>query len=459
VPTQAPVNGHVSHWFTERSPVRPQLPGDRDADVCIVGAGYTGLWTAYYLKRADPSVRIVLLEARFAGFGASGRNGGWLSGLVPGDRNRMAELHGRDRVRQWQQALNDAVDEVIDVAAAEGIEAGIVKGGTMQVARNAAQASRLAAELDEELSWKIDGIAALTKAEAAERIRIDGVVSAYHTPHCARVQPAKLACGLADAVGRLGVDIYEMSPATTIQPRRVTTPLGTVTAPIVLRATEGFTASLPGLRRRWLPMNSSMIATDRIPDSIWESIGWSGCETLGDTAHGFFYAQRTVDNRIAIGGRSVPYRYGSRTDVDGRVPERTIEHLTATLHAILPQVRDVPIAHAWCGVLAVARDWESSIVLDRTTGMGAAGGYVGHGVTATNLAGRTLADLVLDRQSPLTELPWVGHRSRNWEPEPLRWLGVRGMYLAYKAADWHEARGRSTTSPIAVVADKIAGRP
>jgi glycine/D-amino acid oxidase-like deaminating enzyme len=459
VPTHAPVNGHVSHWFTERPPVRPQLPGDRDADVCIVGAGYTGLWTAYYLKRADPSVRIVLLEARFAGFGASGRNGGWLSGLVPGDRNRMAELHGRDRVRHWQQALNDAVDEVIDVAAAEGIEAGIVKGGTMQVARNAAQASRLTAELDEELSWKIDGIAPLTKAEAAERIRLDGVVSAYHTPHCARVQPAKLACGLADAVGRLGVDIYEMSPATTIQPRRVTTPLGTVTAPIVLRATEGFTAALPGLRRRWLPMNSSMIATDRIPDSIWQSIGWSGCETLGDTAHGFFYAQRTVDNRIAIGGRSVPYRYGSRTDVDGRVPERTIEHLTATLHAILPQVRDVPIAHAWCGVLAVPRDWESSIVLDRTTGMGAAGGYVGHGVTATNLAGRTLADLVLDRQSPLTELPWVGHRSRNWEPEPLRWLAVRGMYLAYKAADWHEARGRSTTSPIAVVADKIAGRP
>ena len=458
MPTPAPVNGHVSHWFTERPPVRPQLPGDRDADVCIVGAGYTGLWTAYYLKRADPSLRIVVLEARFAGFGASGRNGGWLSGLVPGDRNRMAERYGRDRVLAWQRALNEAVDEVIDVAAAEGIDAGIVKGGTMQVARNAAQASRLAAAIDEELSWKVDGIAPLTKAEAAERIRLDGVVSAYHTPHCARVQPAKLACGLADAVGRLGVDIYETSPATTIEQGRVTTPLGTVTAPMVLRATEGFTASLPGLRRRWLPMNSSMIATDPIPDDIWESIGWSGCETLGDTAHGFFYAQRTVDNRIAIGGRSVPYRYGSRTDVDGRVPERTITHLTATLHAILPQVRDVPIAHGWCGVLAVPRDWESSIVLDRATGMGAAGGYVGHGVTATNLAGRTMADLVLDRQSPLTELPWVGHRSRNWEPEPLRWLGVRGMYLAYKAADWHEARGRSATSPIAVAADKIAGR-
>jgi glycine/D-amino acid oxidase-like deaminating enzyme len=459
VSTAGPVNGRVSNWFTDHPQLRPPLPGNRDADVCIVGAGYTGLWTAYYLKRADPSLRIVVLEARFAGFGASGRNGGWLSGLVPGDRNRMAQRYGRDRVLAWQQALNEAVDEVIGVAQAEGIDAGIVKGGIMHVARNAAQASRLAAEIEEELSWKVDGIAPLTKAQAAERILLDGVVSAYHTPHCARVQPAKLVRGLADAVERLGVDVYEDSPVTAIEPGRAATPLGTVIAPIVLRATEGFTASLPGLRRRWLPMNSSMIATEPIPDELWESIGWGGCETLGDTAHGFFYAQRTVEGRIAIGGRSVPYRFGSRTDVDGRVPERTIKHLTATLHTILPQVRDVPIAHGWCGVLAVPRDWEAGIVLDKATGVGWAGGYVGHGVTATNLAGRTLADLVLDRATPLTELPWVGHRSRNWEPEPLRWLGVRGMYLAYKAADWHEARGRATTSPIAVVADKIAGRP
>jgi glycine/D-amino acid oxidase-like deaminating enzyme len=227
----------------------------------------------------------------------------------------------------------------------------------------------------------------------------------------------------------------------------------------VLRATEGFTAALPGMRRRWLPMNSSMIVTEPIPQGIWETIGWRGRETLGDTAHGFFYAQRTVDDRIAIGGRSVPYRFGSRTDVDGKVPERTITHLTAVLRSALPQTRHIPVAHAWCGVLAVPRDWEASVSFDTATGLGAAGGYVGHGVTATNLAGRTLTDLVLGRQTELTTLPWVGHHSRDWEPEPLRWLGVRGMYLAYKAADWHESRGPRTTSPIAVVADKIAGRP
>src|SRR5882724_5471284 len=225
--------GEVSHWYSRPPDCRARLPGDRDADVCIVGAGYTGLWTAYYLKRADPSLRIVILEARFAGFGASGRNGGWLSGLVPGDRNRMAELYGRDGVLAWQRALNEAVDEVIVVAAAEGIDAGIVKGGTMQIARNPAQASRLAAEIDEELSWKVDGIAPLTKAEAAERIQFDGVVSAYHTPHCARIQPARLARGLADTVERLGVDIYENSPVTAIEPGRAVTSLGTVSAPIV----------------------------------------------------------------------------------------------------------------------------------------------------------------------------------------------------------------------------------
>lgn len=457
--TRSPVNGHVSHWFDGLPVSRSPLPGTRDADVCIVGAGYTGLWTAYYLKRADPSLRIVVLEARFAGYGASGRNGGWLSGLVPGDRERMAHRYGRDGVIAWQRALNDTVDEVIAVADREGIDAGIVKGGNVEVARNAAQATRLTAALDAERRWQVDGVEPLTATEAAQRIRLDGVLAAYHNPHCARIQPAHLVRGLAEAAERLGVVIHERSLVTEIRPGRAATPWGAVHAGVVLRATEGFTAGLPGLKRRWLPMNSSMIVTDPIPAELWDTIGWHGRETLGDLAHGFFYAQRTVDDRIAIGGRSVPYRFGSRTDRDGRVPGGTFARLGATLRAILPQVSQVPIAHGWCGVLAVPRDWEAGVDFDRSTGLGWAGGYVGHGVTATNLAARTLTDLVCGRESELTALPWVGHRAKNWEPEPLRWLGVRGMYLAYRAADWHEARGIRRTSPIAVVADRIAGRP
>jgi glycine/D-amino acid oxidase-like deaminating enzyme len=359
----------------------------------------------------------------------------------------------------WQRALIESIDEVIDVAAREGIDAGIVKGGTLDIARNRAQASRLAASFEEERTWQVDGIEPLTADESARRIGFSGVVSAYFNPHCARIQPARLARGLADAVERLGVQIYEESPVTEISQGRAVTRSGTVSAPIVLRATEAFTAALPGLRRRWLPMNSSLIATDPISPELWASIGWDGRETVGDAAHGFFYGQRTVDDRIAIGGRSVPYRYASRTDVRGRVPERAIRQLSQVLHDVLPQVRDVPIAHGWCGVLAVPRDWAASVVLDRATGLGWAGGYAGHGVTATNLAGRTLADLVLDQRTPLTELPWVGHRSRNWEPQPMRWLGVRGLYIAYGLADRHEAGGRATTSPIARIADAITGKP
>jgi hypothetical protein len=210
-------------------------------------------------------------------------------------------------------------------------------------------------------------------------------------------------------------------------------------APIVLRATEGFTSRMRGLRRRWLPMNSAMIATDPLPESLWRTIGWEGRETLGDLAHGFFYAQRTADDRIAIGGRAVPYRYASRIDHDGAVGQRTIDYLAGVLSTVLPQTRGVPIAHGWCGVLAVPRDWTAGVAFDPANGLGEAGGYVGHGVTATNLAGRTLADLVLKRSTALTELPWVDHRSRTWEPEPLRWLGVQGLYSAYKLADRHEA--------------------
>jgi len=453
------LNGAVSHWFEILPTPRPALPGDRDADVCIIGAGYTGLWTAYYLTKADPSLRITVLEARFAGFGASGRNGGWLSGLPPGHRGRLAEQHGRDSVIAWQRMLDDTVDEVIAVAAREGIDADIVKGGNLEVARNPAQANRLRTAVDQDHRWGVDGISLLSGAEAAARIAVDSPVLGSFNPNCARIQPAKLVRGLADVVERLGVTLYEQSPVTGITPGCARTPTGVLRAPVILRATEGFTARMPGLRRRWLPMNSAMIATEPLPQRVWDSIGWSGRETLGDLAHGFFYAQRTADGRIALGGRAVPYRYGSGIDRDGAVGRNTVDHLAGVLNTVLPQTRGVPIAHGWCGVLAVPRDWTGTVRLDPATGIGEAGGYVGHGVTATNLAGRTLADLVMKRSTALTALPWVEHRSKTWEPEPLRWLGVRGLYAAYAIADRHETNGRSATSPIARIADRITRRP
>ncbi|MFZ3558977.1 NAD(P)/FAD-dependent oxidoreductase [Streptomyces sp. BH055] len=463
--TTGTINGGISFWYADDGiPLtRDPLPGDANADVVIVGGGYTGLWTAYYLKKAAPFLRITVLEQKFCGYGASGRNGGWLYNGIAG-RDRYAKLHGHDGAVRLQQAMNETVTEVIDVARAESIDADIHHGGVLEVAYTPAQLARLKAFHETELTYGEKDRTLHGARETADRIRVAGAVGSTWTPHGARLHPVKLLKGLAAAVEALGVTIHESTPVTEIKPKHAITPYGTVRAPYILRCTEGFTASLKGQRRTWLPMNSSMIATEPLSASQWESIGWEGRETLGDMAHAYMYAQRTADDRIALGGRGVPYRYGSKTDNDGRTQPKTIEALYEILTRFFPQLTGIGIDHAWSGVLGVPRDWCATVTLDRSTGLGWAGGYVGSGVATTNLAARTLRDLVQQDSgqsgpTDLTTLPWANHKVRKWEPEPLRWLGVHGMYATYYAADRRELTTHSSdSSRLAQWADKIAGR-
>ncbi|MFG2274135.1 NAD(P)/FAD-dependent oxidoreductase [Streptomyces chartreusis] len=459
------VNGGISFWYADDGlpAAREPLGGDASADVVIVGGGYTGLWTAYYLKQAVPFLRITVLEQKFCGYGASGRNGGWLYNGIAG-RDRYAKLHGHEAAVRLQRAMNDTVDEVIRVAEAEGFDAGIHKGGVLEVARTPAQLARLKEFHAQELAFGEKDRELYDARRTAERIRVADAVGSTWTPHGARVHPVKLVKGLAAAVEALGVTIHELTPVTEIRPKHAVTPYGTVRAPYVLRCTEGFTANLKGQHRTWLPMNSSMIATEPLTDEQWQSVGWDGRETLGDMAHAYMYAQRTADGRIALGGRGVPYRFGSRTDNDGRTQPETIEALREILVGFFPSLAGVRVEHAWSGVLGVPRDWCATVTLDRTSGLGWAGGYVGSGVATANLAARTLRDLVqIDSgqgvRTELTDLPWVGHKVRKWEPEPLRWLGVHGLYAAYRAADRRESSTLSAESSRAArVADRISGR-
>ncbi|MET9506220.1 FAD-binding oxidoreductase [Streptomyces sp. NPDC006622] len=459
------VNGGISYWYADDGvpAVREPLSGDVSADVVIVGGGYTGLWTAYYLKKAAPFLRITVLEQRFCGYGASGRNGGWLYNGIAG-RDRYARTHGRDAAVRLQRAMNETVTEVVRVVGEESIDADVHRGGVLEVARTPAQLARLKAFHAHELEYGEQDRELYGARETAERIRVAGAVGSTWTPHGARVHPVKLVKGLAAAVEALGVVVHESTPVTEIRAGHAVTPYGTVRAPYVLRCTEGFTASLKGQRRTWLPMNSSMIATEPLTDEQWAAVGWDGRETLGDMAHAYMYAQRTADGRIALGGRGVPYRFGSRTDNDGRTQEATVEALREILVGFFPALAGVRVAHAWSGVLGVPRDWCATVTLDRSTGLGWAGGYVGSGVATANLAGRTLCDLVRQDsgqagRTPLTELPWVGHKVRRWEPEPLRWLGVQAMYATYRAADRRETRTHSPgSSRLARVADRVAGR-
>ncbi|TDQ45406.1 NAD(P)/FAD-dependent oxidoreductase [Actinorugispora endophytica] len=460
-------NGGVSFWYRDAGlpERRAPLPGDADYDVCVVGAGYTGLWTAYYLKKARPDLRVAVLEREFAGFGASGRNGGWLSAEFAGSRERYAESHGKGAVIALQRAMMAAVDEVIEVAEAESIDADIVKGGMRTVATNPAQKARLLEEityLQEWGYWPEDFY--LLEPDHEPRLRVDGTIAEAFSPHAARVQPAKLARGLAAAVAALGVDVFEDTAVTEIRGRQggesaaAVTERGTVRAAHVIRATEGFTASMAGERRQWLPMHSSMIATEPLSAEAWKRIGWEGREVLGDAAHAYVYAQRTADDRIAIGGRGAPYRFGSGHDNNGATQPQAIAELWRALVRLFPAASEVPVAHAWSGVLGVSRDWCPTVHLDSAEGLGWAGGYVGSGVTASNLAGRTLRDLVLGRTTELTRLPWVGHRARGWEPEPLRWIGTQVSHGLYRTADRREADHGAETSTFADLAARISGR-
>ena len=435
----------LSFWHdTVPGSLEPQDPldGDCDADVAIAGAGFTGLWTAYYLKKARPELRVVVCEREIAGFGASGRNGGWCSALFPASLSKLDRMGGRDAAIAMYRAMQQTVDEVGAAAAAEGIDCHWAKGGTVQLARSAVQLERARAEIAEarEFGFGPEDLDLLDRDAATAIAAADGVLGGVYTPHCAAIHPSRLARGLAEAVRRHGVALHESTPVTRIEPGALVTAAGTVRARHVIRATEGYTSQLPGEHRTVMPVYSLMIATEPLPDAVWEHIGLAARPTFGDLRHMIIYGQRTADGRFAFGGRGAPYHLGSsiRPAYD-RVPA-VHAALRRTLAELFPVLADFKVTHAWGGPLGIPRDWCASVGLDPATGLGWAGGYVGDGVATTNLAGRTLADLVLGQDTPLTRLPWVGHRSPRWETEPLRWLGANAGLQLMSFADRQESR-------------------
>ena len=427
---------------------RPSLAGDTRADVAVVGAGFTGLWAAYYLLREDPSLRVTVLEAETAGFGASGRNGGWCSALFPASLDKLAGLpgSGRDKALAQHRAMCATVDEVGRALAEEGIDAHYRKGGTIGLARTEAQWRKAHADLEYARSWGLgeEHLRLFDADEAAGRLAATRLCGATYTPDCAVIHPARLVRALATTVERHGGRIHERTRALAVEAGRVRTDHGTVTADVVVRATEGYTPGLRGEARTLVPVYSLVIATEPLDEATWQQIGLRERETFTDHRNLIIYGQRTADGRMVLGGRGAPYHFGSRVDPRFDRDPRVFAHLRETLVELFPMLADATITHAWGGALGVPRDWCASVGLDRPTGLAWAGGYVGDGVSTTNLAGRTLRDLILGHDTELTRLPWVNHRSPRWEPEPLRWLGVNVGLRTMAAAD---------------VEEKLTGRP
>ena len=417
------------------------MGGDTDVDVCIVGAGFTGLWTAYFLAEADPGLRIAVVEREHVGFGASGRNGGWAAAELAGTERMLADPETREGMVRTYRAMIRTVSEIGEVASAEGIDCGFAHGGSVVAATRQGHVGRLrkSIELMHRVGFDVCDVRWLETDEAEHRVTPSRLFGALYTPHCAAIDPARLVLGLAAAAERRGVRVYEDTPGRIVE-GGVWTPRGMVRASRVIQAVEAYRTQLAKQRRRVIPVYSLMVATAPLPAAAWDAIGLGERETFSDGRHLIIYGQRTADGRMAFGGRGAPYHYGSTIKPGFDLDPRTFGFLRDTLVDLFPVLAGVQFDAEWGGPLAIPRDWRPAITVDGP--VITAGSYVGQGVAASHLAGKTVRDLVLGVDSDLVHLPWVGHRVRKWEPEPLRWVGVNLGRKLTESIDRAEDAGR-----------------
>jgi glycine/D-amino acid oxidase-like deaminating enzyme len=410
---------------------RTGLEGSIDVDVAILGAGFTGLWTAYCLLEREPSLKVAVVEAEIAGFGASGRNGGWCySGFPVGPLDLIAR-YGYDGARAVSLAMYDSVDHAGEVCRREGIDAHYAKGGELQVARAAYDLPKLQQRYDEFRAIGLeDRYALLDKDETEARIRVEGTAGAFLNRESAVIQPARLARGLARAVERRGGTVYEQTRVTDFTTGgrpALHTARGDVRAKTIVLAGEAYLSQLEKTRRDIIPMTSHMVVTEPLSAEQWTAIGWENRELLEGFGTTNGYIQRTADGRIAFGAFRAQYPFQSKITDELDRNEEIFAHARRSTIAWFPMLRGTRFTHAWGGVFGVPRDHMPTMAYDPKLGVAAGYGYSGEGVATANLSGRVLADLITGTDSDLTRLPMTTHRPRAWEPEPLRWLGVKAV--------------------------------
>lgn len=439
---------NVSFWLETANDdltPRPSLDGPLDVDVAVLGAGYSGLWTAYYLLRRDPSLRLAVLEREVSGFGASGRNGAWCSSKLSVSNKELVKRYNGLMAKRTTKAMRDAVDEVGRVASEEGIDAQYRKGGYLQIARGKHELPVVQDSWESLASLDLtDGCTVLSSEELSERVRVQGAEAALFDPHCATIHPGRLVRGLARAVERRGGTIYEQSAVEDFEPGprpSLKTAHGSVRADVVVLAGEAYLSQLEKLHRQVMPIYSLIVLTEPLSDEQWDSVGWEGHECLSSSRLTVDYLSRTTDGRILFGGRGAPYHLGSKIADEYDRHEATHRMLKESLLDWFPSLRGVKFTHEWGGPLGTKRDWMPTAAFDPRTGVACAYGYTGQGVSTSNLCGRILAEQIANERSELSQLPMAGHRSRDWEPEPLRWLAVRYIQQSMARTD---ARGQRT---------------
>ena len=419
---------------------RKSLAQSTDVDVAIVGGGYTGLWTAYYLLKQRPDLRVAVVEKEIVGFGASGRNGGWCSSKFPVTASLLEKRFGSESARALLLAMFDSVDEVGRVCRREGINANFDKTGILSLARNEYQLPMIQATHAAYTRLGLgDRYQLLRPAAVADRVKITKVLGALFTPEGARLHPGRLVRGLARVIERLGGTIFEQTPVlnyTAGSAAALRTPGGELRAKkAIVFAGEAYLSRLRNWRRSVVPMYSLITLTEPITDQQWSQIGWAGAESIGSNAYSVEYLSRTPDGRILFGGRGAPYQWGSRiTDAQDRhAPTHSM--LEEKFRDWFPDLTRVGFTHNWGGPVGMPRDWMPSVSFNPDTKVATAHGYTGQGVATANLTARVLSGLVNGTPQALHSLPLAQRTSPSWEHEPLRWMAIRYMQDAFRRID------------------------
>lgn len=428
--------GSKSYWLedTNDQTFRPALEGPITADIAILGAGYTGLWTAYYLLQENPSLNIVIADKKVVGFGASGRNGGWCSPRFPVSMPVAIDRFGLDQTKELFQTMIQSVNEVERVTKNENMDIDWLKSGTLKVSIG----EHLLPNLEEEMKiYKTLGLEEhfqlLTKKETNERLSITDLTGSILTKPSAILHPGKLVKQLATLLESKGVTIYEHTEVSHFtegdanEDPKLVTEAGAITAKqAVIIAGEAFLSKMPKFKRKLIPMYTSIVLTEPLSKRQWEEIGWENREGIGSNHLSVDYLQRTADGRILFGlGNSSPYHYASHMDDSYDTYGPSIRLQKDRALRWFPMLREDQFTHEWGGPIGVTRDWTPNIAFDKNSKIGQAWGYAGQGVSTANLAGRILSNLIHEKETIETTLPMVNHSSPKWEPEPFRWLGAK----------------------------------
>jgi len=413
-------------WETE--PVTPGQPlqGTESADVCIVGGGYTGLWTACFLKQAEPSLDIAVVERSWAGSGASGHNDGYAMTVLDMSLHHLVERHGPERAGAAHEAVARSVVEIGEFCSEHGIDAEYELNGFAALAVNDGQLWRL--ERDLEAAQRIGADHDFSFFEGDEARAVIGspiVRGLLKEGRGAMLNPHKLVRGLARTVEEMGVRIFERSPATEVAGGRVETELGAVEAPRVVVATNAYQHEFPQFKDKVVPLWSYAMATQPLSDEQRDRISWPGREGFEDKRNFITIGRWTADGRILWGGRLAPYFYGNGMDLRHMSNERVFGELRDAWGEFFPMWSDVRFTHAYGGCVAITASFLPYV---GTLGDGIfyGYGYNGHGVAPSHTVARALCDLLLERESEFTRLVFVDQdREPTLPPEPLRFLGTR----------------------------------